>query len=69
MGETCTNIYLPSPWFKLTQPYQNCAEVESVIHVTGHTTDNVQKATHLIKNILDAKVIKKYLSHHNNTHI
>lgn len=54
MEETGSNIYLPSPWSKITQP--SVAESESIIHVTGNTMDDVQKATTLLKKLLPQKV-------------
>ncbi|OBZ83916.1 hypothetical protein A0J61_08034 [Choanephora cucurbitarum] len=64
MEETGTNIYLPSPWTKLTQPSNNLsilkalslAESESNIHVTGSTTEAVQKATTLLRKLLPQKI-------------
>lgn len=54
MEETGSNIYLPSPWSKITQP--SVAESESIIHVTGNTIEEVQKATSLLKKMLPQKV-------------
>lgn len=52
MEDTGSNIYLPSPWSKITQP----SESESIIHVTGNTTEDVQKATSLLLKMLPQKV-------------
>ncbi|KAI7897345.1 uncharacterized protein EV154DRAFT_409832 [Mucor mucedo] len=54
MEETGSNIYLPSPWSKITQP--SVAESESIIHVTGNTIEEVQKATSLLKKMLPQKI-------------
>lgn len=54
MEDTGSNIYLPSPWCKITQPSD--AESESIIHVTGNTIEEVQKATTLLKKLLPQKV-------------
>ncbi|GAA5794865.1 hypothetical protein HPULCUR_000213 [Helicostylum pulchrum] len=53
MEDTGSNIYLPSPWCKITQPSD--AESESIIHVTGNTIEEVQKATTLLKKLLPQK--------------
>ncbi|KAF1803255.1 hypothetical protein FB192DRAFT_1278003 [Mucor lusitanicus] len=69
MEETGTHIYLPSPWTKsatnATQPsslFTNAsattttAESESIIHVTGNTTEAVQRATMLLAKSLPQKI-------------
>lgn len=47
MENTGTNIYLPSP-------YSN--NEDEFIHVTGDTSDDVQRATTLLKKLLSQKV-------------
>lgn len=68
MEETGTHIYLPSPWTKSTAATQpslllnasatttTTAESESIIHVTGNTTEAVQRATMLLAKLLPQKV-------------
>lgn len=64
MEETGTHIYLPSPWTKsATQPslLLNASTTtttgsESIIHVTGNTTEAVQRATMLLAKLLPQKV-------------
>lgn len=60
MEETGTNIYLPSPWSKTTQPDTTStipiAEPECIVHVTGNTIEAVQRATTSIENSLPEKV-------------
>ena len=65
MEETGTHIYLPSPWTKsATQPslLLNASTTttttgsESIIHVTGNTTEAVQRATMLLAKSLPQKV-------------
>jgi hypothetical protein len=52
MEETGTNIYLPSPW----QLGIAFAESESTIHVTGNTSEEVQRATTCLEKLLPEKV-------------
>lgn len=47
MTSTKTNIYLPSPWNN---------EKDEFIHVTGDTSDDVQRATSLLNKLLSQKV-------------
>ncbi|KAL7317550.1 hypothetical protein PS15m_003891 [Mucor circinelloides] len=68
MEETGTHIYLPSPWTKSTAATQpslllnasatttTTAESESIIHVTGNTTEAVQRATMLLAKSLPQKM-------------
>ncbi|KAI8638802.1 hypothetical protein BD408DRAFT_11304 [Parasitella parasitica] len=59
MEETGTHIYLPSPWTKsTTQPTSTTTPggSESIIHVTGDTTEAVQRATMLLAKSLPQKV-------------
>jgi hypothetical protein len=66
MEETGTNIYLPSPWSKMTQPAAAAttvaastiafAESECTIHVTGDTTEAVLRATTSLGKLLPEKV-------------
>lgn len=65
MEETECNIYLPSPWTKMTQPSDIITEFESTIHVTGNTIEAVQRATLLLKKLIPQKVfIKKKTCHY-----
>lgn len=54
MEDTGCNIYLPSPWSKITQP--SVAESESIINITGNTIEEVQKTTTQLKKMLPQKV-------------
>lgn len=78
MEETGTHIYLPSPWTKstaaavgTTQPSSlfnasattTAAESESIIHVTGNTTEAVQRATMLLAKALPQKVVYMKTDH------